>query len=146
MPHVPPHPPSHPTHFNNKLPLLLTHTTTELLEAPRAPTRPHALEAHGDVREDAYYWLRDDDRKEPQVIAHLKVGSGWGAPEGGCWAGRIFRWARGNAYLKVGVGGTTTARATRSLRTSRWVVGGECVGAEWVRHCAPQGGYWVGSG
>ena len=45
----------------------------ELLEAPLATRRPHILEAHGDTREDAFYWLRDDDRKDPQVIEHLKV-------------------------------------------------------------------------
>lgn len=46
----------------------------ELLEAPLAAQRPHTLEAHGDMRQDEYYWLRDDDRKDPAVIAHLEVG------------------------------------------------------------------------
>ncbi|PSC70317.1 Protease 2 [Micractinium conductrix] len=45
----------------------------ELLEAPRAPQRPRSLETHGDVRQDAYYWLRDDEREAPDVIAHLKA-------------------------------------------------------------------------
>ncbi|GAB4817223.1 hypothetical protein N2152v2_004269 [Parachlorella kessleri] len=45
----------------------------ELLEAPLATRKPHILEAHGDTREDAFYWLRDDDRKDPQVIEHLKA-------------------------------------------------------------------------
>lgn len=48
---------------------------TELLEAPLAAQRPHTLEAHGDVRQDDFYWLRDDDRKDPAVIAHLEVGA-----------------------------------------------------------------------
>lgn len=47
----------------------------ELLEAPLAAQRPHVLEAHGDVRQDEYYWLRDDERKDPAVIAHLEVGA-----------------------------------------------------------------------
>jgi hypothetical protein len=29
-----------------------------LLAPPRAPKRPHRLEAHGDERVDEYYWLR----------------------------------------------------------------------------------------
>ena len=45
----------------------------ELLEAPRAAARPHVLEMHGDSRTDPYYWLRDDDRKDADVIAHLKA-------------------------------------------------------------------------
>ncbi|KAI3426332.1 hypothetical protein D9Q98_008705 [Chlorella vulgaris] len=45
----------------------------ELLEAPLAARRPKQLEAHGDVREDSYYWLRDDDRADPDVLAHLEA-------------------------------------------------------------------------
>src|SRR5690606_28740469 len=41
----------------------------------RAPVRatkiPHQMKAHGLVREDPYYWLRD--RENPQVIAHLEA-------------------------------------------------------------------------
>lgn len=44
-----------------------------LLEAPQAEARPHRLEEHGDVRVDEFYWLRDDDRKDPAVIAHLEA-------------------------------------------------------------------------
>ncbi|PRW44843.1 prolyl endopeptidase-like isoform A [Chlorella sorokiniana] len=45
----------------------------DLLEAPLAAQRPHRLEMHGDVREDPYYWLRDDEREDADVIAHLKA-------------------------------------------------------------------------
>ena len=44
-----------------------------LLEAPRADKRPHTLEAHGHARQDDYYWLRDDERQDPAVLAHLKA-------------------------------------------------------------------------
>ena len=37
---------------------------------PVAPRRPHRLEAHGDVRIDDYYWLRD--RNDPDVVAYLQ--------------------------------------------------------------------------
>ncbi|KAK9830261.1 hypothetical protein WJX72_010654 [[Myrmecia] bisecta] len=45
-----------------------------LLEVPQAEQRPKQLEGpNGDVREDSYYWLRDDERTNPEVLAHLKV-------------------------------------------------------------------------
>ena len=36
----------------------------------RAKTLEHAS---GDKREDPYYWLRDDDRKDEAVLAYIKV-------------------------------------------------------------------------
>jgi len=39
--------------------------------APVAERRPVALEAHGDVRTDDWFWLRDKD--DPAVIAHLEA-------------------------------------------------------------------------
>ncbi|MEW5300193.1 MAG: hypothetical protein WDW36_003139 [Sanguina aurantia] len=41
------------------------------LLAPLAAKVPKQLVDHGDTREDSYYWLRDDDRKDPKVLAHL---------------------------------------------------------------------------
>jgi oligopeptidase B len=38
---------------------------------PLAPGRPHDLVAHGDRREDDWYWLRDRD--DPEVIAYLQA-------------------------------------------------------------------------
>jgi oligopeptidase B len=38
---------------------------------PVAPRRPHRLEAHGDVRVDDWYWLRDRD--DPEVLAYLEA-------------------------------------------------------------------------
>lgn len=38
---------------------------------PFAPRRPHALTAHGDSREDDWYWLQDRD--DPEVIAYLEA-------------------------------------------------------------------------
>lgn len=42
-----------------------------VLQPPVAPQREKVLEAHGDTRTDKYYWLRDDHRKDKDVIAHL---------------------------------------------------------------------------
>ena len=37
--------------------------------------RPYTvIGANGERREDPYYWLRDDERKLPDVLEHLKVG------------------------------------------------------------------------
>ncbi|GLC51718.1 hypothetical protein PLESTB_000532400 [Pleodorina starrii] len=40
---------------------------------PTAPQRSKLLESHGDSREDKYYWLRDDARKDPAVLSYLKA-------------------------------------------------------------------------
>jgi oligopeptidase B len=48
-------------------------TRLEILQAPLCETRPHTLETHGDARIDDFYWLRDDDRKNKDVIAHLNA-------------------------------------------------------------------------
>ena len=39
--------------------------------APRAAVKPHEITAHGDVRVDDYYWLRE--RENPEVIAYLEA-------------------------------------------------------------------------
>ena len=40
---------------------------------PVAVKKPHALEAHGEQRVDNYYWLRDDTRSDPEVLAYLEA-------------------------------------------------------------------------
>ena len=46
--------------------------------APDAERRPHAVNApHGAVRNDDYYWLRDDDRKDPAMLAYLQAENAW---------------------------------------------------------------------
>ncbi len=39
--------------------------------APVAKRIPIELTAHGDTRIDNYYWMRDDSRTDPEVLAHL---------------------------------------------------------------------------
>ncbi|MBA3811560.1 MAG: S9 family peptidase [Caulobacteraceae bacterium] len=41
--------------------------------APVAAARPHAVASPGGVRSDPYYWLRDDTRKNPDMLAYLKA-------------------------------------------------------------------------
>ena len=43
----------------------------EPMAAPAAEKRPHELTAHGDVRVDDYYWLRERDN--PEVTAYLEA-------------------------------------------------------------------------
>jgi oligopeptidase B len=44
------------------------------LTPPVAAQRPFQVKApHGAVRNDEYYWLRDDTRKNPEVLAYLKA-------------------------------------------------------------------------
>ncbi|QKO13786.1 Protease 2 [Dickeya solani] len=42
------------------------------MKAPQAEKRPHAMTMHGDTRIDNYYWLRDDERSNPDVLAWLQ--------------------------------------------------------------------------
>ncbi|GAB3102842.1 S9 family peptidase [Lysobacter terrae] len=44
----------------------------DLPTPPDAAKKPHAVKApHGATRNDDYYWLRDDTRKNPQMLAYL---------------------------------------------------------------------------
>ncbi len=45
--------------------------STESLMEPKAAQKPHAMEMHGDLRQDHYYWL--NDRENPEVIAYLQA-------------------------------------------------------------------------
>jgi oligopeptidase B len=40
---------------------------------PVAAVRPHPVESPFGVRIDPYYWLRDDERKDPDVLAYLNA-------------------------------------------------------------------------
>ncbi|KAJ1260889.1 hypothetical protein BS78_10G266700 [Paspalum vaginatum] len=48
-------------------------TTRAMAVPPVAKKVPHQLVEHGDVRVDNYYWLRDDSRSDPDVLAHLRA-------------------------------------------------------------------------
>ncbi|CAL5221645.1 g3872 [Coccomyxa viridis] len=46
----------------------------EVLQAPKVLKRPYTVVgANGERREDPYYWLRDDERENPEVLDHLKA-------------------------------------------------------------------------
>jgi oligopeptidase B len=46
---------------------------TESLKPPIAAVQPHPVKSPFGVRIDPYYWLRDDERKNPDVLAYLKA-------------------------------------------------------------------------
>src|SRR5690606_37447117 len=55
------------------LPPTVSHAN-DLPPPPDAETRPHVVRApHGAERQDEYYWLRDDDRKDPAMLAYLEA-------------------------------------------------------------------------
>ncbi|MFN9965745.1 MAG: S9 family peptidase [Lysobacteraceae bacterium] len=48
--------------------------TAALPAPPVAEQRPHEVKApHGAVRNEEYYWLRDDTRENPEMLAYLKA-------------------------------------------------------------------------
>ena len=53
-----------------------TSTTESLtalaMEEPMPEKRPHELTLHGITRVDDYFWLRDDERSDPEVLAYLE--------------------------------------------------------------------------
>ncbi|MCG8155160.1 prolyl oligopeptidase family serine peptidase [Brenneria goodwinii] len=42
------------------------------MTAPKAAKRPYPLTTYNDTRIDNYYWLRDDERADPDVLAYLQ--------------------------------------------------------------------------
>jgi oligopeptidase B len=54
--------------------LPLTALAADQATPPDAAQKPHTVKApHGATRTDEYYWLRDDSRKNPDVLAYLNA-------------------------------------------------------------------------
>ena len=48
----------------------------QMQEAPRPPVaamKPHEVKSPQGTRVDEYFWLRDDTRKDPQMLAYLSA-------------------------------------------------------------------------
>lgn len=54
-------------------PALAQNQKDSLVMPPKANKVPHVMTDHGDTRTDNYYWLRDDSRKDPQVLDYLNA-------------------------------------------------------------------------
>jgi oligopeptidase B len=53
-----------------------TATGTAVTDTPTPPIAkrvPHQHTEHGVVRDDPYFWMRDDDREDPEVLAYLEA-------------------------------------------------------------------------
>ena len=51
---------------------------TPAVTPPVAEERPHDVTApHGATRQDEYYWLRDDERADPDMLAYLEAENGY---------------------------------------------------------------------
>jgi len=63
----------------NKAPEVKQNTPTEqsvsqiAVMPPVAKKVPYEMSIHGDTRIDNYYWMRDDERKDPEVISYLEA-------------------------------------------------------------------------
>lgn len=44
---------------------------------PIAKKQPHALTTHAKTRSDDYYWMRDDERQNAEILAHLAQENGY---------------------------------------------------------------------
>src|SRR3954471_12492571 len=48
-------------------------TSSRAASAPVAARRPHQVVSPNGSREDEYYWLRDDKRENPEMLAYVKA-------------------------------------------------------------------------
>lgn len=52
-------------------------TTPQAGGAPLAPRKPHTVSSPNGDRDDVYYWLRDDERTDPEVLSYLTAENAW---------------------------------------------------------------------
>ncbi|MBY7731031.1 S9 family peptidase [Vibrio splendidus] len=61
---------------NQGIPTMNHYSQSQLIaqqtKAPIAKKVPHAMTIHGDTRIDDYYWMRDDERQDPEILQHLE--------------------------------------------------------------------------
>ncbi len=55
--------------------------------APVAPLKPYVVESPNGTRQDPYYWLRDDARKQPDMLAHLTAENAYFQAQSQAYAG-----------------------------------------------------------
>ena len=52
---------------------------TKPASPPVAAQKPHVVPSPFGARQDPWYWLRDDQRKDPQMLAYLEAENAWHA-------------------------------------------------------------------
>lgn len=55
--------------------------TVENINAPVAKKVPHEMVIHNHTRVDDYYWMRDDSRTNPEILAHLDAENNYTAAQ-----------------------------------------------------------------
>src|SRR5215813_4899476 len=50
-------------------------------KAPVADKRPHTITSPNGDRQDPYYWIRDDTRKDPAVLGYLRAENDYAAAQ-----------------------------------------------------------------
>ena len=61
------------------LPLVFAMNMVQAQTPPDVEKRPHTVKSPHDERQDEYYWLRDDARKDAKMLAYLQ-GAGCDRP------------------------------------------------------------------
>ena len=61
------------TACDNNMKATATATSSPLDAAPVAAKKPHPVTSPNGTREDEYYWLRDDKRENPEMLAYVKA-------------------------------------------------------------------------
>ena len=69
------------------LPLNALAATALATVPPVAPLKPYVVESPNGARQDPYYWLRDDTRKQPEMLAHLTAENAYFQTESAAYAG-----------------------------------------------------------
>lgn len=58
-------------------PWFATTAAAQMVTPPVAAQKPHAVASPSGTRNDNYYWLRDDERKAPDVLAYVNSENQW---------------------------------------------------------------------
>ena len=61
------------TACDNNMKSSATATTSPADSAPIAARKPHQVISPNGSREDEYYWIRDDKRENPEMLAYVKA-------------------------------------------------------------------------
>ena len=57
--------------------LMLTNASAQMGSPPMATQKPYSVPSPNGARNDNFYWLRDDERKAPEVLAYLNAENQW---------------------------------------------------------------------
>ena len=67
------------------------------MNPPIAQARPYQVPSPNGSREDEYYWLRDDKRQDPEMLAYLKAENAYA--DAACW--RISKPLQDKVYNEI---------------------------------------------